>query len=231
MFQDRRRHARTTPAEGYLLSCISPDFAQPPRSLSTRLVDVSPGGACLASVGRLREGVPLLLDIQLPGAYARFRARAVVAWSRTVRDVQHLAGLRFEGVVEAGDAPAQEPVRASVEPRRGHKRYFPGRAEATFALRTLRTALGLHPRNRALRLVDLSRTGAQLVCDGPLKPGATGDLAFDFSRPRATVAGEARVVWCRRNTLLLAPEWKVGLAFRKIADPQSIRSLERHFLG
>ena len=231
MFQDRRRHGRTAPHEGYFLSCVNPEYAQRPYSLSTRLVDVSPGGACLSSVGRLREGLALLLDIHLPGALARFRARAVVAWSRTVRDVQHLAGLRFEGVVEAGESPVHDPVSGSSEPRRRHKRYFPGRAEAGFAPRRFWTSLGFHPRNRALRLVDLSRTGAQLICDGPLKPGATGDVALDFSRPRVAVEGEARVVWCRRNTLLLAPEWKVGLVFRNLSDPTAILSLERHFLG
>jgi hypothetical protein len=232
MDSDRRLHPRVVPQIGYFLSCVCTEYVERPYSLSTRLVDISQGGACVATVGRLRERLPVQMDVRLPGEYARFRAWAVVAWSSSVGESGHAAGLRFERVEESPDEPlAETSPKPAAEPRRRHKRYFPGRGDLTFALRSLWTSIGFRPRNRAVRLVDVSPGGVHLICDGRLETGAIGDFSYDCSRPRIDLQAEARVVWCRRDTLLLTPEWHVGLAFRKVVDPSALRSLDRHFLG
>ncbi len=230
MGQDLRRHPRVAPQVGYFLSCVTADCSERPYSLSTRLLDVSQGGACVATTGRLQERLPVLLDVRLPDL-GRFRARALVAWSSTDPERRHLAGLRFERVFEADDVPVPDAPRPPADPRRRHKRYFPGRADPVFTLPTLWSGLGFRAKNRAVRLLDLSQGGAQLICDDRLLPELVGDLALDFCRPRVQVHAEVRIVWCRRNTLLLTPEWHVGLAFRKVAEPESLGMLARCFLG
>jgi hypothetical protein len=225
MRPERRRHERCSPMSSYFLSCYVPGRADRP-SLSTKLVDVGPGGVCVATSDRLPLGLRLILEIRIPGEPGRFRAQAVVAWAG-----DHAAGLRFENVDEDADLPSPADARRPSEPRRRHKRYFPGRGDLSFLPRTLWTSLGFRPRNLAVRIVDLSTGGAHLICAERLTPGDVGDLSFDFSRPRVTLEGEARVVWCRRDTLLLTPEWHVGIAFRRVSDPEAVRTLERHFLG
>ena len=225
MIAERRRHSRCAPMTGYFLTCRPPDRSGGP-SLSNRLIDVAPGGVCLATAERLAPGLRLILEIRLPGESDRFRAQAVVAWAGP-----QAAGLRFESVDEDADLPDPAAAPATAEPRRRHKRFFPGRGDASFEPQTLWTSLGFRPRDLEPRLVDLSQSGAHLICRERLKPGLLGRVRFDFTYPRTVVEGEARVVWCRRDTLKLAPEWHVGLSFRRIADPASVRTLDRHFLG
>jgi hypothetical protein len=223
MRPERRRHARCAPMVGYFLSCRAPVGG----SLSTRLVDVGPGGVCVSTVDRPPLGLRLALEIRIPGEPGRFRALAVVAWAD-----DRAAGLRFEKVDEDADLPSKpEAPPSSAEPRRRHKRFFPGRADVVFAPHTLWTSLGFKPRDHALRLVDISSGGAQLVCRERLKTGLLGRMSFDFSYPRVAVEGEARVVWCRRDTMKLAPEWHVGLAYQRLTDPDAVRTLDRHFVG
>lgn len=232
MDSERRRHPRIAPQVGYFLSCVCTEYPDRPYSLSTRLLDISQSGARLETVGRLREKLPVQLDVRLPGEYARFRAWASVAWSTSFKETHHVAGLRFERVEEAADEPLPETApRPAAEPRRRHRRFFPGRGDVTFTPRSLWTAVGFRARNRAVRLVDVCPGGVQLICDGRIEPGAVGDFTYDCSRPRVDVDAEARVVWCRRNTLILTPEWHVGLAFRRVADPSALKALDRHFLG
>jgi hypothetical protein len=232
MDSERRRHPRIAPQVGYFLSAVCTEYPDRPYSLSTRLLDISQSGARLETVGRLRERLPVQIDVRLPGEYARFRAWTSVAWSTSDRRDRHYAGLRFERVEEAADEPLPETSpKPAAEPRRRHKRYFPGRGDVTFAPRTLWTSVGFHPKNRAVRLVDVSPGGVQIIVDGRLEPGVVGDFTYDCSRPRVDLQAEARVVWCRRNTLLLTPEWHVGLAFRRVEDPSALKTLERHFLG
>jgi hypothetical protein len=217
MTPERRRHPRCPPQSKYLLTCRP--------SYSTRLIDVSPGGACVETSERLPLGTRLVLEIRVPGDPDRVRAEAVVAWAG-----ERAAGLRFERVDEDADLP-DAPSRPPAEPRRRHKRFFPGRGDLALTPRTFWRALGFRPKDVALRIVDLSQSGAHLVCRERLKPGVLAEFGLKLYYPRLDVLGEARVVWCRRDTLLLAPEWHVGVSFRRVDDPFSVRSLERRFLG
>ncbi|HLF93024.1 MAG TPA: PilZ domain-containing protein, partial [Planctomycetota bacterium] len=151
-----------------------------------------------------------------------------------------VAGLAFDRVLEcygdrlsflSGRRDAPSPARTR-EPRRRFKRFCPRDARVACVPRDLRRLLGF-PSNPALRLQDLSQGGAQIVCSQRLKPGRTVDLALDFDRPRATVAAEAVVRWCRRDTLSLESRWHAGLVFRRMApgDEERLATLDRHYLG
>jgi hypothetical protein len=238
MAQERRRHARTAPDAGYFLTCTASGVLSP-SNLSTRLLDVGPQGACVLTTGRLREDVALDLCIVLPGFLSRFRARAVVRWSKTVRSPDgfreaHVAGLRFERFEETGGRAADflgaetRDAARSEEPRRRDKRFRPGRADIS-----VRTRFLWREREAALRLHDLSLGGAQVVCSRRLEPGRNVRFAIDVTRPRSTVAGEALVRWCRRDTLRLEPLWHAGLLFKGLdaASESALRGLDRAFLG
>lgn len=238
MLDDRRRHARSSPDAGYFLTCTASGVPRP-INLSTRLIDVGPGGACILSVGRLRPSSEIDLSIVLPDYLSRFKARAVVAWSKTVmstdgRREAHAAGLRFE-LVESASGRATDFIGAETrgsgrtpEPQRRDKRFSPGPA-----CLSLVPASFWRKRDVALRLVDLSLGGAQVVCSRRLEPGTTAALGVEVSRPWVRFGGEVLVRWCRRDTLRLEPAWHAGLVFKKLdaGGEAALGSLDRAFLG
>ncbi|HYF00679.1 MAG TPA: PilZ domain-containing protein, partial [Planctomycetota bacterium] len=66
-----------------------------------------------------------------------------------------------------------------------------------------------------------------------LDPGLTATLRLRTARPDVDLTADVEVRWCRRDTGVLAPRWTAGLAFRPMspADAQSLRALDRHYLG
>ena len=136
--------------------------------------------------------------------------------------------------------PAQDLVPAlqayvferTPEPQRRHKRFWPGRIGLTAVPRGFWSAIGLGS-NAALLLRDLSLGGAQVVSSVRLAPRSRVDLEIEIVRPAARIRGAAEVLWCRRDTLSLAPRWNAGLAFRGLspADSLELRQLDRYFLG
>ena len=237
MFEDRRRHARNSPDAGSFLTCTAADVPRPV-NLSTRLIDVGPGGACILSVGRLRPQAEIDLSIVLPDYLSRFKARAVVAWSKTVASREgreaHAAGLRFE-LVESASGRATDFIGAETrgtartpEPQRRDKRFSPGRASISLFPRWF-----FGRRDVGVRLVDLSLGGAQVVCSKRIEAGATADFTLSSSRPLVHVSAEVLVRWCRRDTMRREPIWHAGLVFKKLdaSGEASLRALDRAFLG
>ena len=246
MHDERRKCSRIKPESGFVCSCTNADFAgHGPRAynLATRLLDVSPRGACLVTTGRLRERVPIIVDISVPQALARFKARAIVRWSQTLERggrTAHVAGLRFERILESygdrlsflgGRPEAPSPARTR-EPQRRFKRFQPRDARVVCTPRDLWRMLGFKTQ-AALRLHDLSLGGAQVVCSKRLKPGSTVDLALDFERPQGSVAAEAVVRWCRRDTRSLESRWHAGLVFRRMAPDheERLKEVDKLYLG
>ncbi len=102
---ERRKYPRMKPAPGTRVQCV-PEGGGAPDDLVTRVIDVSATGACIVSRTELREGSSLKVEISLPGAPAKQLVRAQVRWTLELKEpgedvAQHLAGLEFEGVVEA----------------------------------------------------------------------------------------------------------------------------------
>ncbi len=122
--------------------------------------------------------------------------------------------------------------RRSGDPQRRHPRFWPGRAEVVAVPCGFWSAMGFRP-NAALRLMDLSLGGAHLVSSTRLEPRSRVDLEIQLVRPALSLRTRAEVLWCRRDTLSLAPRWEAGLAFRALspADAFELRAIDRYFLG
>jgi len=248
MEKERRAHKRAKPEQPYDVVCFSSD----PNSskgrgfnLAERLVDLSKTGLCIVTVGRLRVGLPLYLEIFLPGDKSRFRADAVVRWSETVeskgrlRKTAHVAGLEIERVLEArgeklGPLVAwvdHKTAGATPEPRRRHKRFTLANAELICSPSGFMSRLTLGS-NLAKKLRNLSQSGAQIVSSRKLEVGQRVVLKLTL-KPRTTLVAEGEVLWCKRDTLILEPTWYVGIGFRNVTpDDQSLlRALEKMFTG
>ena len=246
MHAERRKHSRVKPDPGFVCTCTNAEFSghsRDPYNLATRLLDVSARGACLVTPGRLRERVPLILDLCVPQMLARFKARAVVRWSRTLERggrTAHLAGLHFERVLETygdrlaflgGRKEAPSPMRGR-DPQRRFRRFLPRDARVTCVARGFWNSLGFRS-NPALGLHDVSQGGAQVLLSKRLLPGRVVDVTLDFGPHRATVAAEALVRWCRRDTRSLESRWNAGLVFRRMAPDheEQLKILEALHLG
>jgi PilZ domain-containing protein len=246
MHAERRKFPRQKPDSRLVCSCTNEQFPAQGRNfynLAMRLVDVSPRGACLVTVGRLREQAALIVDIFAPQDLARFKARATVRWSTTLERggrTAHVAGIRFERVLESygerlsflgGRGAASSPARTH-EPQRRYKRFRPADVRVVCNPRDFWRSLGIRT-NPALGVHDLSLGGAQIVCSKRLKPGRYVDLTLEADRPRATVQAEAQVRWCRRDTRSLESRWLAGLVFQRMSPTheEALKELDHHYLG
>lgn len=112
---ERRKHVRTRPDPGASITCTSEEVSGsgPPANLVSKIIDISTKGACIASGVKLREGLPLQVEINLPGGRSRVSLGAVVRWTQAV-DAEgarsHLAGLEFDKVVDALAGKGESPI-------------------------------------------------------------------------------------------------------------------------
>jgi c-di-GMP-binding flagellar brake protein YcgR len=228
MHAERRQSPRVRPDPGIVCTCTGAGFPGG-HNLATRLLDVSASGACIVTVGRLRERIPVLVDIQGPQATSRVKARAVVCWSQTLERrgrTAHVAGLYF-------DRGCRGPVpERPAEPQRRFKRFTPRVAHVSLEPRGLARLLGIR-RDVALRLKDLSQGGAQVACSKRLKAGLRVDFRVEAPAARDAIVAEAQVRWCRRDTRSLEPRWDAGLVFKWMspADEERLRALDRFHVG
>jgi len=238
---DERRRADRHRTPDAAVVCTSSDFAgpgSPSFNLAVKLLDTSATGACLVTTGRLRQGVPVIVGIDLPRQGAKVVAKAVVRWSTTVESkgrTAHVAGLQFESPVShlaPKKAPAPAPRQAAAkEPQRKHKRFAPEKVDIVCLPRGLLSKLGVKS-NSAKALKNVSLGGAQIISTEKLRPGEPVDLTLKFRYPAAEVKAEGVVRWCRRDTLSLEPRWNVGVIFKRIdLDAQGrLRTVEAVFI-
>jgi hypothetical protein len=242
MGEERRRHSRLKPDKGYIVTCYSAEAGDPSAAkynLASKLVDVSPRGACLVTVGRLRARLPVQVEVYFPKTGARVRMRATVRWSQTVesrgpnKQTAHVAGLEFDKTLQLQN-PRKEAPRPgrTEEPRRGSKRFSPGDVQLVCLPRNFWRALGLSS-NAARQVKDLSLGGVQIVSTRRLKPGQGVSLRLEFRKPHAVIEAEGEVRWCRRDTLSLEPRWNAGVAFRRLppVSHSNLVTIEKIFLG
>jgi hypothetical protein len=236
---DHRASRRVAADPGFVVSATCPDF-DVPYNLARRLVDLSPSGACVETIGRLREKLSLVVDVLAPKDHARFKAEGVVRWSTSPDGRRNLAGVKFQRILVhygeklsflAGAVPDTSPARTR-EPRRRAKRFSPAKSELTCTPRDAWSVIGLR-RDVALRLRDLGLGGAQIVCARKLKAGSRVSLAFEFQRPPARFEVEGEVVWSRRDTVSWEAQWLAGVRFlpMSVADADALRSVDKFYLG
>jgi len=99
--QERRRYRRLT-AENIRVRCVSGDFADHNKDVNfaRRLINISLGGLCIETTGRLRSGVRMSAEVRFDDFGGALRSQAQIIWAETVTQgasETHLAGLRFIG--------------------------------------------------------------------------------------------------------------------------------------
>jgi hypothetical protein len=131
-------------------------------------------------------------------------------------DVQVVAVDVDRGAAASARAPAPPPPRRSPSPPSAHAGAPPLDTRGT--RRTPRTvmAAGVHIviDGSAVRLIDLSRLGAQVVSTGALKPGQR--LRVTLVDAAGAVRCTAQVVWARFElpaTAQVGPHYRAGLEF------------------
>jgi hypothetical protein len=244
----RKRH----PANGLTLNCtrIAASRLQGAalRNLAVELKDVAWGGVRFIASEALDVSTLVNLNLRKEDSGQTLQARGVVAWVETSRvngqDVR-LAGAKFEEIVtppakaawyfEDLVAPqpkpwAPSPVKAVAKPRTADRFAIAGSdvvLERDHRFRTYEKA-----GNLASRLLDLSRSGAQVLCTDPVKRGERMRLTVDFKDFKDIFSAEAETVWVRYPG---AGEtgWRVGLSFCSLNHSQQrqLLSLESWFRG
>ena len=227
------------PGRDTTVFCYSAEFTGPAsnrNNLAIRAVDLGGKGACLLTVGRLREKLPVIVEITLPEDQARFRARAVVVWSQTLihkSQEANVAGLEFTEILEASGEKVQFMAEGCRRPRqaatgqdlrREHRKTLLQQSELVCRQKGFWSALGFSSVIKA-RLEDLQPEGFRMDCGVRLAPGRRLETRLDFHTPRTFVAAEVLVISCQRDTLVLEPHYKVEVSFTNIL-PENRQRLE-----
>ena len=235
---ERRRAQRVRADNTFFIGCktlgADPEEADP--NLAIKLLDVSSRGACFVSRARVRNGLRVQVLIVRPGAGTRSSVDGTVRWSESLKSPEgktaHVTGVEFDkSIVGLGlpEEPAPRPkktqrIQKTTDPRRHHRRFKPEKTTVVAMPKGgFWRKLGFKP-NTAHSLLDLSMGGAQIVSTKKLKTRQVLDVEIILSDGKTTIATEAVVCWCRRDTLSLKPKWNVGLRFAKL-DEDSKRSL------
>ena len=237
MGEERRRHDRSLAREAQI-ACTSAEHAKPgstTNNLAVRLLDTSANGACLITKERLRQGLPVIIGIILPGEKTRVMTSAWVRWSTTIESkgrIAHVAGVEFEKPIAtlAPRMPKSGPSK-HAEPNRRHKRFVPEKVDIVCLPPGFLSKLGMKA-NAAKALKNLSLGGAQILSTEKLEKGERIDLLLKFAFPKTSVRAAGIVRWCKRDTLSLEPRWNVGVVFKDL-DPTThsrLRTVEAVFI-
>ena len=248
------RHARRRPrhpAKGLSLNCmqrpVSRSYAGSLRNVAVELQDVGWGGVRFVASEPLQAASPLNLQIREETSGEVLHARGEVAWVRTQREGErefHVVGVKFAEILTdptkcgrfLGELPKpQVPEAPPAKPapqRRGGNRFPISDCEVVLE-RDHRFRAQEKPGNLASRLLDLSRSGAQVVITEPLRRGDRVRLTVILKKYQDVFTAEAETVWSRNHQAAEDRTWKVGLAFGSLDHSQErkLQSLERWFAG
>lgn len=248
MKTERRRYPRKKVSPSTTVFCFSTEFEVPAsnrNNLALKLVDVGGKGACIVTVGRLRENLPVQIEIAIPEAHERFRAKGVVRWSQTwthnSREA-NVSGIEFMEVLEASGEQVQFLAQGCRRPRaapvgkdlkREHRQALLKEARVALRTRGFWSALGFSSEIQG-RLADLTGTGFRMIAPRRLETGQRLDARLDFSSPRTFVSSEVVIQSCKRDTLVLEPKFEVEAIFANLpaesqANLEAILSLLRSY--
>ncbi len=226
---ERRRYPRKKAGPNTVVACYGAGIDLPASrriNLAVKAVDVGGKGACIVTVGRLREGLPLIIEIALPDAHERFRAKGIVRWSQTwvhkSREA-NVAGVEFMEVLEACGERVQFLAQGCRKPaaprgeelRREHRKSLLQQAELVCRPKGFWSALGFGCIITG-RLAHLTPAGFRMISRTKLPQGKRVEVRMDFQSPRTFVAAEAEIRECRRDTLVLEPRYEVDAEFTKV---------------
>jgi hypothetical protein len=227
----------------FRVQCFSAEFAENPfhrTNLALRCLDLSTGGACIVTPGRLRVGASIVISVDIPDTATRFRGKAVIRWSQSVEKKgleAHVAGMQILEVQECqGEkvdflgAAAQNLLPA--DHRQKHRRMLVHEAGVSCSVAGLMGALGLSG-NIARSLLDLSEGGCQLILEKKVDVGQRVKIQLTFKHPALKIQGDGIVRRCDRDTLTLAPKYATGIEFQNLTneDAAHLRLVLKSFLG
>ena len=238
------------PARGLTLTCTRPApfrFRDGGRNLAIELKDVGWGGVRFVSAEPLP--VPCSVDLQIrdEATGATVNTRGETKWSQTRRENGrdlHVAGAKFEMVLTPpAEAAWYFEGRVALQPKpwatRSAKPASEPRAAFRFPIpgcdvvleRDFRFRGSSKAGNLAVRLLDLSRSGAKVVCKDPVVRGEIMRLTVDIRTFQDIFTSEAETVWVRHPSVAGAREWRVGILFRELslAQQRQIGTIERWF--
>ena len=210
-------------------------------NLAVELRNLGWGGLQFTSREELRPTCPLSIQIKDPSTGAIFHARGHVRWCdiRVDGDVKtHVVGVMFDEIFTSQatcarffQGPEPRTARRLVEPgkgvprsRRRHERYP---VDDCFVSVTRDAPLGavVKPVNRAVQLVDLSLTGAQVICADQIDPGTRVRFILRMGRFSDLLQAGAEVVWIRKSAAPGWWAWATGLHFKQL-DPSAQKLLD-----
>ena len=225
------------------VQCYSADFAGNPfqrNNVAVRCLDLSTGGACIVTPGRLRVGAPMIISVDIPDTATRFRGKAVVRWSQSIEKQgreAHVAGMQILEVQECqGDRVAFLAAGTRkilpADDRQKHRRVLVQEAEVNCSVAGLMGAIGLSA-NIAKSLVDVSEGGCKLILEKKVEVGQRVKIQLTFKHPALKVTGEGIVRRCDRDTLVLTPKYETGVEFQNLSneDAAHLRLVLKEFLS
>ena len=247
------RKGRRFPAKGLSLTCtrILPSRLHGPsvQNIAIELRDVGSGGVRFVASEPLQ--VPCLVNLQIrdDSTGSSLQARGATAWVETRRENgkdQVVVGAKFEEVLTPPSQsawffnervalhhkpPASLPARRTPLPRAAARFSIP-ECDVTLE-RDHRFRESGRAGNLATRLLDLSRSGAQVICTESLTRGERMRLTVDLKTLRDIFTVEAETVWVRPSTTSDGREWRVGVVFGELSHAQlrQVTTIEAWFRG
>lgn len=241
------------PATGLSLTCtrVLPSKLHGPGTgnLALELRDVAPGGVRFVASEPLQVQSLVNLQIRDQRSGSSLQARGATAWAETRRengmDLIHV-GARFDEVLtpsaqsvwyfEGRVAPRAKPwekpaATRAAKPRTANRFSIPD-CGVTLE-RDHRFRESGKPGNLATRLLDLSRSGAQVACMDPVSRGERMRLTVDVRTFNDIFTAEAETVWVRTPSGADRRDWRVGLSFGELSHAQlrQLLLLENWFRG
>lgn len=206
---EKRKHVRQL-QKGAKVLCYSTEDPRGanPYNFATHLVDVSPAGVCILSVGRLRSEIKMVVDIFFQQYAGGLKATARVCWSKEVEHkgkMLFMTGLEFLGKPEftgrALDAVlGRDSKRLETVVRQkpvNRRRALRVKVDATDVVVTPNGLLaGLMGSNIGRSVIDLSTTGARISTKEALEPGQKVRLKVRVPRVGDIVTVKGEVRWC-----------------------------------
>lgn len=228
---ERRKYPRVKADPSFVLVCTNPDFETKKGgtpNLALKLLDLGPKGLCAVTVGRLREGINLVVAI-IAGD-SRYKAKAQVRWSQTINHKgreAHVTGMEFMEILEAyGEKVRFMTVWAKGASPEPHPQVDYARDMRQSAIRSAQVlcipkgfwgAIGMSS-NVGKSLIGVKSGMVHIVCVKKLDEGQKVELRIDFQNPTTFVVGQAKVLSCKRNTMVLEPRFETELAFTEMSE-------------
>ena len=230
------RRQKRKPAAGLSLVCtrIQPTrlHGTPSRNLCLEFRDAGAGGIRFVSSEPLPIPCPLRFQIRQEATGRVLAAEGVSTWIETRGDQgrdMHVIGARFDRIATppaesnwfleefGGTAPT---ASAPEEPRRrGTPRFEMSGCDVTLE-RDHRFRGSARAGNLASRMLDLSRSGVQVLCKDPLSRGEVVRITVDVRTLQEIFSAEAEVTWVRHPGIAQESNWRVGLAYRMLGNDQ-----------